>query len=156
MTTLENISNPLPFVLAAWKRILEKAGHKVFTVSAFDEIQDDRLSPYFEIQLTNLRASGQEYPIGRERHWSSWSGELITRVSTMRGKNGEKHIEMVGGVYVLAALYRSLFVPAVLPHHAIHQIKPTGLVSSTDGLLDRSEIHFDIAVLVRDDAWPDA
>lgn len=156
MTTLENICNPLPFILAAWKRVLEKAGHTVYTVSAFDETQEDKKSPYLEIQLTNLRASGQEYPLDGEKYWSSWAGELITRVSTMRGKNGDKHIEMVGGVYVLAARYRNLFVPTVLPHHQLHQIRPSGLVSSTDGLLDRSEIHFDIAVIVRDDAWPDA
>lgn len=151
MTTLEEISNPMPHVLAAWKNLLETAGHKVFSVSAFDEGTDDSaLSPYFKIQIQNLRASGREYPLAGNKYWSSWSGTLITRASTMRGKNGDKHNALVGAIYVLAAKNRNLYAP----YHSIHHFRPAGLNSSTDGLLDHSEIHVDVEIFVRDDAWP--
>lgn len=154
MTTLQQICNPLPHVLAAWNALLEKAGHKVWTVSAFAEPEpnESKKSPYLETQLTNLRASGQEYPLKGKSYWSSWSGTLVTRVATMRGKNGDKHNALVGAVYVLAAENRSLYTP----FHLVRHFRPAGLVSSTDGLLDHSEISFDVIIVVRDTAWADA
>ncbi|MEY2500590.1 MAG: hypothetical protein QOI07_924 [Verrucomicrobiota bacterium] len=155
MTTIENIVNPLPHVLATWNALLEKAGHTVWTVGAFAEPEpnESKKSPFLETQVQNLRASGQEYPMpDGNSYWSSWSATLITRASTMRGKNGDRHNALVGAVYVLAAKNRNL----MSPFHVIRHFKPSGLVSSTDGLLDHSEIHMDIEVFVRDDAWPDA
>lgn len=153
MRPLESIVNPLPAVLAAWNALLEKAGHKVWTVAAFDEPPPNakKLSPYLETQITNLQASGQDYPLAGRSYWSSWSATIITRASTMRGKNGDKHNALVGAIYVLAATNRTLNAP---PAHYIQHFRPSGLVSSTDGLLDHSDIHLDIHIFVRDDAWP--
>lgn len=158
MTTLENIVNPLPFVLAAWNRILESAGHKVWTVTAFDEPGDDetKLAPFIETQLTNLRAAGGQYPLDGDTYWSTWSAELISRASTRRPNNVDKHIAMVGGIYVLAARASKLFSPAVLPYHRILQLKPSGQTSAVAGLLDQTEVHLEVVIGVRDDAWPDS
>jgi hypothetical protein len=59
---------------------------------------------------------------------------------------------MVGAIFALFAMNRNIQTDA----HLICHFRPSGLVSSTDGLLDHSEIHFDIQIMVRDDAWPDA
>lgn len=152
MTTIEQIVNPLPHVLATWNALLKKAGHTVWTVAAFaeDPPNSHKLSPYLQTQVTNLRASGHEYPLAGNKYWDAWSATLITRASTMRGKNGDKHYMLVGAIYVLAAKNRNLCAP----FHWITHFKPAGLVSSTDGLLDHSEIHMDIEIFVRDEAWP--
>ena len=102
----------------------------------------------------NLRAGEQQYPLGDDLYWSSWDATLITRAATARGINGENHVAMVGGVYVLAAQYRRHFHKGALPFHQILDMKPAGLAPSTDGLLDHSEISFDVKIAVRDDAWP--
>lgn len=153
MAPLEQICNPMPFALAAWNALLEKAGHTVWTVAAFDEPPPNaqKLSPYLQTQITNLRASGQEYPLDGKSYWCSWTGELITRASTMRGKNGDKHVALVGAIYVLAAKCKASFL--YTPYHVLRHFRPSGLTSSTDGLLDHSEIHFDIQIFVRGDAW---
>lgn len=155
MTTLEKIVNPIPYVLAAWKKILEKPGHTVHSVSAFDlSSVDSKLSPYKAIQISSFAASGQEYPLGNDRYWSSWNATLSTHAVTNRGKNGEQHIILVGSIYVLAAQFRRLFTPAVLPFHKITHMRPSGYSPDTEGLLDYSKIDFDIIIMVRDDAWP--
>lgn len=155
MTTIENIVNPLPHVLRAWKTILGKR-HKVFSVFDYiDPEQEQKLTPYFTITLRNLRASGQQYPIGPDIFWSSWSATLESTAVTMRGKNSDKQDEMAGGVLVLAARYRVHFVKAVLPYHLIVEMKPADLDPSTEGLLDYQKVNLDIQIMVRDDAWPE-
>lgn len=156
MGTIEQIVNPLPFVLAAWVKVLKKPGHTVHGVSAFDlSGVNNKLSPYKAVQITNLRASGQEYPLDGDNYWSSWDSTLIVNAVTNRGKNGDQHIILVGSIYVLAARFRRLFTPAVLPYHYIQYLRPSGYTPSTDGLLDHSEITFDQRIMVRDSAWPD-
>jgi hypothetical protein len=164
MTTLDQVLHPTPAILAAWQAILKDAGHRVYgprddtpetTAEGLEEIA--KKTPFTETWLTGIRASGQQFPVnGSELHWSSWEASLHSRVATMRGKNGQKHDIICAGIYVLSARYKSLFSPAALPFHRILQMKPSGLTPTTEGLLDYTEIVFDIHIEARESAWPDS
>lgn len=163
MTTLDNILHPSLAILSAWGAILKKAGHRVYgprddtpETTAQGEEEIAKQTPYVEFWLSGLRASGQQYPIGMELYWSSWSASIHSRVATMRGKNGQKHEVICASLYVLSARYKTLFSPAMLPFHRILQMKPDGLTPTTEGLLDYTEISFEIQIEVRESAWPDS
>lgn len=154
MTTVENIVNPLPHVLRAWKTILGKR-HKVFSVFDYiDPEEQPKLSPYFHIALRNLRATGNQNPVGSDLFWSSWAATLESTAITMRGKNSDKQDEMAGSVLVLASQFCGHFTEAQLPFHQIIEMKPADLDHSTEGVLDFQKVNLDIQIIVRDDAWP--
>lgn len=152
MTTLETILNPKAAVDAAWMAILKEAGLKN-TLAVFD-LEENKETPYVEIQSSNWAASGQQYDIGGgELAWSSWKCNMLSRVVTNRGTNSDKHEAMIGAIIVAAARPLNNFSPAVLKYHSVWQMKQTGSTPTTDGMNDHTEITHELEVIVRDNAW---
>jgi hypothetical protein len=157
MSTLNEILNPKQQVEDGWTAILKKANANVFPVFSLEE---SKITPYIECTLANLRVSDkpQQHPYQsgtseEELLYTSWSGTMITRVVTNRNTNSDKHVPMVGLVTVESARFRMRFNPATLPFHAVLDMKQSGLVETTDGLTDRTEISHEMLIVVRDDAW---
>jgi hypothetical protein len=152
MSPLETILNPADAVIDAWLAILKKAKQNAYRTFS----DETKKTPYMEVQISGLKAAGQQYAFQGEALWSSWSATLTTRVKTNRGQNSARHAPMCARVLVESAKFRSRFSPAIMPAHSIAQMRLTGLNPSTDGFLDQTEINHDVLIVVRDDAWPDS
>lgn len=155
--TLDQILNPKQQVEDGWTAILKKSHANVFPVFS---PEDHKITPYIECTLANLRVSDkpQQYPYQsgtseEELLYTSWAGTMITRIVTNRNTNSDKHAPMVGLVAVESARFRMRFNPATLLFYAVLDMKQSGLVETTDGLSDRTEISHEMLIVVRDKAW---
>ncbi len=138
---------------AAWQSILRAAGLTVFVEFS----DDDKSTPFVEVQLQQTQPTGQRYVYSGVPLFNSWTGILVSRVITVRGKNSDLQTSMLGKVRLQAQKFRDNFSRSVLPYHSIDNlISETGLLRGVDvqERLDWSELSHGITFSIRADAWP--
>lgn len=136
----------------AWVAILGKSDRCYLEFC--DDDKDASEEPYIEVSLTSVVPTGQEYPFRGELLPFWWKGNLVSRIVTCRGKNSDKHREMVGRVRLAIQRYRQTFTESVSPYHAVAKMREATLTRGVDEFDDWSEIHAEITFYVRDGAWP--
>jgi hypothetical protein len=142
----------------AWITILKNAGQE----NVYPEHSDaTKVSPYVEVQLTSVHSTGRQHILYPDRQmWAQpfdmWTGLLMSRVVTMRGKNSDQHRPALARIRIETHMFADRFSPAILPYHQVVQLREQGLSRGFNNAtsLDWSEITAEIKFWVRPEAWP--
>lgn len=140
-------------VESAWVSILNAAG-----LQAHQEFSDiSKETPFVDVMLTAAMPTGQRYIVGGKQYFNAWSGNMVSRVVTQRGRNSDRHVELLGRVRMQAQNFDSLFTPANLPWHSVNLMQEIGTIQrgvDPERLTDFSELHHRIDFNVLATAWP--
>src|SRR5437879_9523198 len=73
-------------VLPGWVEVLNNRG-----LNAFVEFSDeDKVTPFVDVFLDHVVPSGHQFNHQSGLHYDAWSGYLVHRVWTQRGKNSDQ------------------------------------------------------------------
>lgn len=154
------MSAPDISILLAYESHIEPAWAKILAASdlaAFVEFSDyDKATPFVDVMLDQVVPTGHRMPLpDGSVFWDAWTGQLVSRVVTQRGKNSARQAPMLGAIRVAAQNYRTLFTREILPWHAVDNLKESGLVRGIDEKqnLDWSEQRYQITFNIRTDIW---
>lgn len=124
-----------------------------------------KTTPFVDVLLTNVVPTGHKrlcefLPPDDDGNfpqmWDAWSGQLVSKVVTVRGRNSNQQAPMLGLIRLIAQQSYTRFTAANLPYHAVGMLKESGLTRGVDAAqsLDWSELRHTIFFNVRVDAWP--
>jgi hypothetical protein len=165
--TLDQIYSYDLAIETAWKDALQslfdadnfvEADGSIVQVGVHIEQSDEsKVTPFVDVQLRDVQAYDRQH-IGTDgvRYYSSWTGHLVSRVTTLRGSNSALQAKIIGLIRAHAANFEQVFSPLVLPFHQMLQMKDYGLLRGLiiSQVLDYSEVTHQLIFDVRDDAWP--
>jgi hypothetical protein len=136
----------------AWNAILNVCGAQVAPMFSSADLE----SPRFETQLHSATPTGHEFIYKGARYWDAWTGQLLTRIVTSRGKSADFHPKMLGQARMLAMQWRTKFTFANLSWHSIAELKEGSLARyvDSDNDLDVSELTHAITFSIDTRAWP--
>jgi hypothetical protein len=142
----------------AWRDILTDAFFEAgVTAKAFIEQSDDvKDTPFIDIQLRDSIGLKQRKLIPPNLGmYNSWEAHLVSRVTTMRGKNSNLQSTLIGIIRAEAASFADVFNQANLPSHTVLDMRDAGLHRGVvkDPPLDWSEVFHRIVFSIRDQAW---
>lgn len=151
--TFEDIYNYEAAVEDAWISILQNGGQDYVYPEHSDKTKK---TPYIEVQLTNVVATGHRRIWRKEQLWDWWNGELISRVITNRGQNSDAQRPALTTIRREAQRFAERFTGDVMPFHEMSAMKESALIRGFDPklLVDFSEVRHQIVFHVRDDTWP--
>jgi len=145
------------YILPGWVQILSDRG-----VNAFVEFSDQtKETPYVDVYLEHTVPSGHQHlALDGRLYWDAWTGWLVHRVYSQRGKNSDQQATILKAIRGAAFDFTDLLDDQVLPYHDFMMLKESphgrGLSQGVDRALnlDWSELPLDMQFCVRPNAWP--
>jgi hypothetical protein len=143
-------------ILPGWVEVLNARGLNAF-VEFSDELKD---TPFVDVFLDHVVPTGHQKNTPTQLFYDAWSGYLVHRVWTQRGKNSDQQAPILKVIRSAAIDFVELLDDDILPYHDVMMLKESprgrGLTRGVDSHynLDWSELPLDIQFAVRADSWP--
>ncbi len=143
-------------VLPVWVEVLRSRG-----LNAFIEFSDEsKETPFVDVFLDHVVPLGHQKVLGDRLYYDAWSGYLVHKVWTQRGKNSDQQAPILKVIRTAAIDFVEILDDTVLPYHDVMMLKESprgkGLTRGVDSEfnLDWSELPLDIQFAVRPNSWP--
>lgn len=143
-------------ILPGWVQVLNSLGLNSFV--EFSDAQKD--TPFVDVFLDHVVPTGHQKLLNGRLYWDAWSGWLIHRVWTQRGKNSDQQAPILRTIRAAAIDFVDFLDDTILPYHNVMMLKESprghGLTRGIDRVsnLDYSELPMDIQFAVRANSWP--
>jgi hypothetical protein len=168
-TDIQTLLSYESFIEPAWISLLAAEG--LTAAQEFSEQFDadgnliGKVTPFVDVLLTNVIPTGHKrivtsLPAGADGQfpemYDAWSGQLVSKVVTVRGRNSAQQAPMLGLIRMIAQQSYTRFNETNLPYHAVGMLKESGLTRGVEleQSLDWSELRHTIFFNILPGALP--
>src|SRR6266478_8197698 len=143
-------------ILPVWVQVLRNT----YGLNAFVEFSDENKdTPFVDCFLDHVVPSGHQFAQDDRLYYDAWSGYLVHKVWTQRGKNSDQQAPILKVIRTAAIDFVEVLDDEALLYHDVMMLKESprgrGLTRGVDSQfnLDWSELPLDIQFAVRHDSW---